>query len=178
MTIRGFRGRNPELGEAVFVDQSAVVIGDVHLADHVSIWPTVVVRGDIHRIDVGEGSNIQDGSVLHVTHDGFYTPGGFPLKIGKGVTVGHKAVLHGCTVGDYCLIGINATVLDGAVIEDEVMLGAGALVPPGRRLESGYLYVGAPARQARPLKEDERQFLRYSAEHYVRLKDEYLKTSG
>lgn len=177
VTIRSFAGRQPSLGQAVYVDDSAVVIGSVQLGDHVSIWPLAVLRGDIERIEIGEASNIQDGSVLHVTHDGPHAPGGHPLKIGKGVTVGHKAVLHGCSIGDYCLIGIGAIVLDGAVIENEVMLGAGALVAPGKRLESGYLYVGAPARQARPLKDSEKQFLRYSAEHYVHLKDQYLASA-
>ncbi|TAN49438.1 MAG: gamma carbonic anhydrase family protein [Methylococcaceae bacterium] len=176
MSIRAFNNRLPQLGQSVYVDDSAVLIGDVHLADQVSIWPGAVLRGDIERIEVGAASNIQDGSVLHVTHDGPYSPGGFALKIGRGVTVGHKAVLHGCTVGDYCLIGIGAVVLDGAVIENEVMLGAGALVPPGKRLASGHLYVGAPARQVRPLTDQEKQFFRYSAEHYVHLKDEHLKT--
>lgn len=175
MTIRAFGDKRPSLGQSVYVDDSAVLIGSVHLGDHVSIWPAAVLRGDIERIEIGEATNIQDGSVLHVTHDGPYSPGGYALKIGRGVTVGHKAVLHGCTVGDYCLIGIGAMVLDGAVIEDEVMLGAGALVAPGKRLESGYLYVGTPARQVRPLKDAEKQFLRYSAQHYVHLKDEYLK---
>lgn len=175
MTIRSFRNIQPSLGKSVFVDDSAVLIGDVHLADHVSIWPAAVLRGDIERIEVGEASNIQDGSVLHVSHDSPYSPGGYALKIGRSVTVGHKAVLHGCTVGDYCLIGIGAVVLDGAIIEDEVMLGAGSLVSPGKQLESGYLYVGTPAKRIRPLKEEEKQFLRYSAQHYVHLKDEYLK---
>lgn len=175
MTIRAFRDKQPSLGKSVYVDDSAVLIGDVYLAEHVSIWPAAVLRGDIERIEVGEASNIQDGSVLHVTHYGPYSSGGYALKIGRSVTVGHKAVLHGCTVGDYCLIGIGAVVLDGAVIEDEVMLGAGALVPSGKRLESGHLYVGAPAKQVRPLKDEEKQFLRYSAQHYVQLKDEYLK---
>lgn len=171
MAIRAFNGQHPRLGAGAWVDDSAVVIGDVELGDEASVWPTAVLRGDIQRITVGAGSNIQDGSVLHVTHDSPHAPGGYALSIGAGVTVGHRAVLHGCTVGDYCLIGIGATVLDGAVIESEVMLGAGALVPPGKHLASGYLYIGTPARQARPLTEQERQFLRYSAEHYQRLKE-------
>jgi carbonic anhydrase/acetyltransferase-like protein (isoleucine patch superfamily) len=175
MSIRKFGEKNPRFGAAVYVDASAVVIGDVRLAENVSIWPCAVLRGDIERIEIGAGSNIQDGSVLHVTHDGPFSPGGHKLKIGRNVTVGHKAVLHGCTVGDHCLIGIGAIVMDGAIIEDEVMVGAGALVSPGKRLESGYLYVGAPAKQVRPLKEQEKEFLRYSASHYIHLKDEYLR---
>lgn len=178
MSIRVFEAKQPRLGAGVYVDPAASVIGDVHLAENVSIWPGAVLRGDIERIEVGAGSNIQDGSVLHVTHDGPFSPGGYALKVGRNVTVGHKVVLHGCTVGDHCLVGIGAIVMDGAVLEDEVMIGAGALVPPGKRLESGYLYVGAPARQARPLKDQEKEFLRYSARHYIHLKDAYLRQHG
>jgi carbonic anhydrase/acetyltransferase-like protein (isoleucine patch superfamily) len=163
------------MGEGVFVDESAVVIGDVTLGNHVSIWPTAVVRGDVESIKIGDGSNVQDGSVLHVTHAGTYTNQGHPLIIGKGVTIGHKAVVHACSVGDYCLIGIGAIILDDAVLEDYVILGAGSVVPPGKRLESGYLYVGSPARQVRQLKESEKEFLEYSSEHYIYLKNEHLK---
>lgn len=178
MSIRKFGENHPQIGPGVFVDENAVVIGDVHLGENVSIWPGAVLRGDIERVEIGAGTNIQDGSVLHVTHDGPFSPGGFGLRIGCNVTVGHKVVLHGCTVGDYCLVGIGAIVMDGAVVEDEVMIGAGALVPPGKRLESGYLYVGAPARQIRPLKEQEKEFLRYSARHYILLKDQHLLQQG
>ncbi len=175
MTIRSFNNHTPKTGDNVLIDDSAVVIGNVHLADDVSIWPMTVLRGDVEHISIGEGTNVQDGSVLHVTHAGEYTDKGYPLSIGKYVTIGHKAVVHACTVGDYCLIGIGAIVMDGAVIEDYVMLGAGALVAPGKKLESGYLYVGSPARQVRPLSDKEKQFLHYSAEHYVVLKNEHLQ---
>jgi carbonic anhydrase/acetyltransferase-like protein (isoleucine patch superfamily) len=147
----------------------------VTLGDDVSIWPMAVLRGDVHGITIGAGTNIQDGSVLHVTHgDSEFSEVGHPLVVGRHVTVGHKVVLHGCAVGDHCLIGIGAIVMDGVVIEDEVILGAGSLVPPGKRLESGYLYVGAPARQVRPLKPEEKDFLRYSPKHYIQLKNDYL----
>lgn len=175
MAIRTFNNKQPTIGERVFIDDSAVVIGDVTLGDDVSIWPTTVVRGDVERITIGEGTNVQDGSVLHVTHAGKYTRQGYPLTIGKGVTIGHRAVVHACTVGDYCLIGIGAIIMDGAVLEDYVMLGAGALVPPGKKLDSGFLYVGVPAKQARPLKESEKEFLEYSSRQYIQLKNEYLK---
>lgn len=167
--------RHPRLGRAVYVADTARVIGDVTLGDEASVWPQAVVRGDVNAIRVGARSNLQDGCVLHVTHDGPYTPGGHALEIGDEVTVGHGAVLHGCRVGDRCLVGIRATVLDGAVIEDEVLLGAGALVPPGKRLESGFLYRGHPARKARVLNTDEREALAYSARHYVELARRYLE---
>ncbi len=175
MSVRKFNDKQPIIGVSVYIDDSAVVIGDVTLGDDVSIWPTAVLRGDVESITIGQGTNVQDGSVLHVTHAGRYTDKGYPLTIGKCVTIGHKAVVHACTVGDYCLVGIGAIIMDDAVLEDYVMLGAGALVPPGKRLESGYLYVGSPARQARPLKDSEKEFLKYSAEHYVHLKNEHLK---
>jgi len=174
VSVRKFNDKQPIIGKSVYIDDSAVVIGDVTLGDNVSIWPATVVRGDVESITIGDGTNVQDGCVLHVTHAGKFTTQGYPLTIGKGVTIGHKAVVHACTVGDYCLIGIGAIIMDDAVLEDYVMLGAGALVPPGKRLESGFLYVGSPARQARPLKESEKEFLEYSAQHYVHLKNEHL----
>lgn len=175
MSIRTFSNKQPKIGAAVFIDDSAVVIGDVTLHDHVSIWPTAVVRGDVQSIEIGAGTNVQDGSVLHVTHESGYTPSGFPLVIGQGVTIGHKAVVHACTVGNYCLIGIAAVIMDGAVLGDYVMLGANSLVPPGKTLEGGYLYVGSPAKQVRPLTESEKEFLHYSYQHYQHLKDQYLQ---
>lgn len=175
MAIRKFNDKQPSIGQSVYIDDSAVVIGDVTLGDDVSIWPTTVVRGDVESIRIGDGTNVQDGAVLHVSHAGQFSPQGHPLTIGKGVTIGHRAVVHACTVGNYCLIGVGAIIMDDAVLEDYVMLGAGALVPPGKTLESGYLYVGAPAKQARPLKESEKEFLEYSCQHYMQLKDQYLQ---
>ena len=176
MSLRPYLDVLPQLGERVYVDPAASIIGQVTLADDVSIWPGAVVRGDVNVIHIGARSNIQDGAVCHVTHDGPYSPGGAALTIGADVTVGHRAVLHACTIGARCLIGMGALILDGAVLEEEVMLGAGALVPPGKRLDSGWLYVGSPARPARLLREAEREFLAYSASHYVRLKDRYRIT--
>ncbi len=173
MSLRTFSGTKPVVGERVYVDESAMVIGRVTLADDVSLWPCVVARGDVNSISVGARSNIQDLTMLHVTHDGPYSPGGFPLMIGADVTVGHKCLLHACTIGDRCLIGMGAIVMDGAVVEDDVLLGAGSLVSPGKRLESGFLYRGSPAQKIRPLTAEEREMLRYSAAHYVRLKDRY-----
>lgn len=171
--IQVFNGISPTLGRNVYIADSAVVIGDVVLGDDVSIWPTTVIRGDVNAIRIGSETNVQDNCVLHVTQKTESNPDGHPLRIGKGVTIGHRVVLHGCTVGDLCLIGIGAIIMDGAVVDDRVMVGAGALVPPGKRLESGFLYVGAPARQARPLTESEHAFLEISKSGYVRLKNRY-----
>lgn len=175
MTIRTYDGITPTIGARAYVDPAAVVIGRITIGEDASIWPTAVLRGDVHEIQVGARTSIQDGSVLHVTHDSpEYAPGGRACIVGSDVTVGHRVVLHACTVGNFCLIGMGSIVLDDAIIEDHVILGAGSLVSPGKRLESGGLYVGSPARRARDLKPQELAFLKYSAEHYVRLKDSYL----
>lgn len=174
MASRPFKDKQPIIGNNVYIDPTAVVIGDVDIGDDVSIWPTCVIRGDVESISIGAGSNVQDGAVLHVSHAGDYSSTGHKLIIGEGVTIGHRAVVHGCTIGKFCLIGIGAIVMDGAELGDYVMLGAGALVPPGRKLESGHLYVGAPARPIRELNDSEKAFLEYSYQHYVHLKNQYL----
>lgn len=172
--IRAYRDKTPRLGAGVYVDPAAVVIGDVELGDDVSIWPFVVVRGDVNYIRIGARTNIQDGSVLHVTHDGPYTPGGFPLTIGSDVTVGHGAILHACTVDDACLIGMHATVLDGVRVCRHSMIGAGAMVSPGKIVGEGELWLGNPARCVRKLTDAQIEQLYYSARHYVRLKNDYV----
>ncbi len=174
MAIRKYQQHLPQLGERVFVDASAVVIGDVELGKDSSVWPMTVIRGDMHRIRIGARTSVQDGSVLHVTHAGPFNPDGFPLIIGDEVTIGHKVTLHGCTLGNRILVGMGSIVMDGAVVEDEVIIGAGSLVPPGKRLESGYLYVGSPVKQARPLTDTERNFFSYTAGNYVKIKDQHL----
>lgn len=172
--LRTYQNITPQLGERVFVDACAVVLGDVVIGADSSVWPLVVIRGDMHSIRIGERSSIQDGSVLHITHAGPFNPDGYPLLIGDDVTVGHKVILHGCSVGNRVLVGMGSIVMDGAVIEDEVVLGAGSLVPPGKRLESGYLYVGSPVKQVRPLSDKEKAFFTYSAANYVKLKDLHI----
>jgi carbonic anhydrase/acetyltransferase-like protein (isoleucine patch superfamily) len=172
--VRSFEGMRPRLGKRVFIDPSAVVLGDVSLGDDVSVWPQAAIRGDMHRIRVGDRSSVQDGCVLHITHAGPYNPDGWPLQIGCDVTVGHHATLHGCRVGDRVLVGMGATVMDGAVVEDEVVVGACALVTPGKLLRSGYLYAGTPAREVRPLSARELEYFEYSASNYVALKDRHL----
>lgn len=173
-SIRYFGDKLPRMGARVRIDASAVVIGDVVCGDDCSVWPLVVIRGDVNAIRIGARSNIQDGSVLHVTHAGQSNPQGQALSIGDEVTVGHKAILHGCHIGNRVLIGMGATVMDGTIVEDNVIVAAGSLVSPGKTLASGFLYKGSPAQTVRALTEKEIESIAYNAQHYVRLKDEYL----
>ncbi|MGE4261601.1 MAG: gamma carbonic anhydrase family protein [Shewanella sp.] len=173
--LRPYQGITPTLGQRVYIDEASVLVGDITLGDDASIWPLVAARGDVNRIVIGQRSNIQDGSVLHVTRRSANNPEGFPLLIGDDVTVGHKAMLHGCTIGNRVLVGMGAIILDNVVVENDVIIGAGSVVPPGKRLQAGYLYMGNPARQARVLSEQELKFLPASADNYVRLKQEYLQ---
>lgn len=169
MSIRDFEGHSPRIAPSAWIDPTALVIGDVEIGADSSLWPGVVARGDIHYIRIGARTNIQDGSILHVTHDSEYAPGGHPLVVGDDVTVGHQVTLHACTVEDKCLIGMGSIVLDGAIVRSGAMVGAGSLVSPGKELEGGYLWLGQPARRVRPLTEKEKAYLEYSAAHYVKL---------
>jgi len=173
--IRPFGGNQPQLHPSVWIDPAALLIGDVQLGADSSVWPMAVLRGDVQSIRIGSACNIQDGAVLHVSHDSRYCPGGQPLLLGDGITVGHQAVLHACEVGDHCLVGIGARVLDGAVIGANSMLGAGALVPPGKKLDGGGLWVGAPVKRVRSLSDGELEYLAYSAAHYVKLAKQHQK---
>lgn len=174
IALRPYKNHFPQQGDRVMIDSSSVVVGEVQLADDVSIWPLVAIRGDVNKVVIGKRSNIQDGSVLHVTHKSTSNTEGYPLIIGEDVTVGHKAMLHGCTIGNRVLVGMGSILLDGVIVEDDVMIGAGSLVPPGKRLESGYLYLGSPVKQVRPLSEAEIAGLLYSSNNYVGWKNEYL----
>jgi carbonic anhydrase/acetyltransferase-like protein (isoleucine patch superfamily) len=174
MPVSSYRGISPTLGARVYIDPSAVVIGAVTLGDDVSIWPTAVVRGDVNTIEIGARTSIQDGSVLHVSHDGPYKPGGRNLVIGSDVTVGHRVILHACTLGNANLVGMGSILLDDVTTEEFVMIGAGSVVTQGKHLKSRGLYVGSPARRVRELSDKEVEFLTYSAAHYVKVKDEYL----
>ena len=165
--IRAFLDYVPSVDESCFVDETSVVIGEVSLAEDVSIWPYAVLRGDVNSISIGKRSNVQDGSVLHVSHKNAAKPDGSPLIIGDDVTIGHKVMLHGCRIGNRVLVGMGSIILDDTVVEDDVMIGAGSLVPPRKRLESGFLYVGSPVKQVRPLTDEEKAFLTYSSAHYV-----------
>ena len=173
-SIRSHRGISPKLGQRVYVDPAATLIGDVTLGDDASVWPGAVIRGDMHSISVGARSNVQDNAVLHITHASDFNPKGWPLVIGDDVVIGHRAVLHGCTLGNRILVGNGAIVNDGAVIHDEVIIGAGCMVPPGKILESGFVYVGNPCKQMRALTDREKTFFTYSPANYVKLKDQYL----
>ena len=171
--LRRFEQHAPEVHPDAWMDPTCLVIGDVHIGAGSSVWPGVVIRGDINLIRIGRETNIQDGCVLHNSHDGPFMPGGAALTIGNRVTVGHKAILHGCEIADECLVGMGAIVMDRVVVEPGVIIGAGALIPPGKVLRSGYLYTGSPARQARPLTEQEKRYFGYSAKYYVKLAERH-----
>ena len=178
MSIRPFEEHTPQIHSTVYVDDTALVIGDVEIGEDSSVWPMSVIRGDIQRIRIGARTSIQDGSVIHVTHDSRFSPGGQATLIGNDVTVGHKVILHACTIEDYCLIGMGSIIMDKAVVRSRVTIGAGSVVPPGKVLESGFLYVGSPVKQIRPLNERELEFLEYSAQNYQRLRERHLRMTG
>ncbi|MEH6589322.1 MAG: gamma carbonic anhydrase family protein [Halioglobus sp.] len=173
--IRPFGAHTPILGKQVFIDPTAVVLGNVELGDDTSVWPLVVIRGDMHEIRIGARTSVQDGSVLHITHAGPYNSDGWPLHIGSDVTIGHNATLHGCTIGNRVLVGMGAIVMDGAVVEHDVVIAAGALVTPGKTLRTGFLYAGSPAREKRALTDKEMDYFRYSANNYVKLKNQHIQ---
>ncbi|HEY1397152.1 gamma carbonic anhydrase family protein [Roseateles sp.] len=175
MPLSPYLDTAPVLAERVFVHDSAQVIGDVTLGPDSSVWCNTVLRGDVNRIVIGTGTNVQDLTMGHVSHKNPKKPEGSPLIIGDHVTVGHSVILHGCRIGNECLIGMGSIVMDDVVIEDRVMLGAGSLVSPGKVLKSGHLYIGRPAMPVRELTADEIAYLKYSAEHYIRVKDNYLR---
>jgi carbonic anhydrase/acetyltransferase-like protein (isoleucine patch superfamily) len=175
MAVRPYLECFPQLGAGAYVDPAAIVIGDVVLGDDASVWPGTVIRGDVNFIRIGARTNVQDGSIVHVTHEGPFTrPGGWPTLIGADVTIGHGAIIHACTIEDACLIGMGATVLDGATVKKHGFVGAGAVIAPGKTVGEGELWLGNPARPARRLSEREIEQLYYSAQHYVKLKDRYL----
>lgn len=173
--IRVFENKVPIVANSVYVDETAVIIGDVTIKEDASIWPMVVIRGDINKIHIEKRTSIQDGTIIHVNHIGPFNPTGNAVHIGHDVTVGHKAVLHGCRIADFCLIGMGSIVMDDVVIEREVILGANSLAPPGKILDGGYLWVGSPAKKIRALTDREKEFLRYSAAYYVELGKRHKK---
>lgn len=176
MAIRSFEQHTPHIHPSAYVDELALVIGDVMIGEDSSVWPMTVIRGDMHSIRIGARSSIQDGSVIHVTHDSRFCPGGQPTVIGNDVTVGHKVILHACSVEDLCLIGMGSIVMDRAILRTRIIIGAGSVVPPGKVLESGFLYVGSPVKPVRVLHQSELEFLEYSPQNYQRLKQRYMAT--
>ncbi|MFA0439668.1 gamma carbonic anhydrase family protein [Vibrio sp. 10N.286.49.C2] len=175
-SVRSFRGICPQFDSSVYIDATSTIIGNVHLGKDVSIWPFVSARGDVNKIVIGDRTNIQDNSVLHVTHKNTDNPDGYPLLIGNDVTIGHQVMLHGCSIHDRVLVGMGSIILDGSIIESDVMIGAGSLVPPNKTLESGYLYMGSPVKKIRLLTEKEQAFLQKSSDNYVQNKNDYINT--
>ena len=174
--LRPYLDTFPQLGERVYIDPACTVIGDVQLGDDVSIWPGTVIRGDVNFVRIGARSNIQDGTIIHVSHHSPYSKGAYPTLVGEDVTVGHGAILHACTIEDGCLIGMGASVLDGATVKKYGFVGAGSLVPPGKVVGEAELWIGNPARRVRKLDDKAIEGLLYSAAHYVKVKDDYLRT--
>jgi carbonic anhydrase/acetyltransferase-like protein (isoleucine patch superfamily) len=172
--LRPYLDRFPVLGPRVYVDPAATVIGDVELAEDVSVWPGTILRGDVNYIRVGARTNVQDGTIVHVSHHSPYNKAGYPTLIGADVTIGHGTIIHACTIEDLCLIGMGACILDGATVKKYGFLGAGAVLGPGKVVGEAELWLGNPARLVRMLSEREIESLHYSAGHYVRLKDRYL----
>ena len=166
--IQSYQGKFPVLGKNVYIAPTATVAGDVVLGDDVSVWPSAVIRGDMNRIVIGARTNIQDGAVIHVDSDS-------PVMIGSNVTIGHLAHVHGATVEDEVLIGSASIVLDHALIKRHAMVAAGALIPPNKIIETQTLVAGIPAVVKREVTEDETQHIRSNADHYVLMKNEYLK---
>ena len=165
-----YKGKFPVLGENVYIAPGAFVIGDVTIGHNSSVWFNTVVRGDVHYVKIGEETNVQDQSVLHVTSLKY------PLNIGNRVTIGHRAVVHGCTVGDECLIGMGAIILDGAHIEKHCLIAAGAVVTQGSHIPEGSMVAGVPAKVVRQLKSEEIEWIIKTAKHYINVAQEYMKT--
>ena len=176
MPIRPYKNIYPRISESSYIAESADIIGNVVIGEDSSVWHASVVRGDMDMtITIGSRTNIQDGSVLHIVNQSSYVPDGYHLTIGNEVTVGHRCILHACTIEDTALIGMGSTVLDGAVVCSEAMIGANSLVPPGKIIEGGYLWLGSPIKKIRKLSAMDKEFLVYSAEMYVSLKNEYME---
>jgi carbonic anhydrase/acetyltransferase-like protein (isoleucine patch superfamily) len=172
--IREFEKITPTIDSSAYIDEQASVIGDVHIGADSSVWPGTVIRGDVNKIRIGERSNIQDNSTVHVSHDSHFSPGGFATIIGNDVTIGHQVIVHACTIGDRCLLGMGSLIMDGTVVEPDTVIGAGSLVTQNKVIEGGYLWIGRPAKRIRKLTTEEIDRIDYSAQHYVRLKNRYV----
>jgi carbonic anhydrase/acetyltransferase-like protein (isoleucine patch superfamily) len=166
--IRTFQGIRPTIPTSCFIEETAVVIGNVVMGENCSVWFHAVIRGDVHYIRIGERTNVQDLCMLHVTHDTH------PLIIGSGVTIGHHVVLHGCTIQDRVLVGMGAIIMDGAVIGEDSVVGAGALVVEGTVVPPKSLILGSPAKVKRSVTEKELAWIKESAENYVKYARQYM----
>lgn len=175
ISVRSFEEYSPKIAHQVFIDKTALIIGQVSIGEDSSIWPMTIIRGDMHKITIGQRTSIQDGSVLHITHAGPFNEHGWPLSIGDDCTIAHSVTLHGCTIGNQVLVGMGSIIMDGSIVEDKVVIGANTLVPPGKTLKSGFLYTGSPAKEVRPLSEKEINYFYYSSNNYRQLKDRFLK---
>ncbi len=170
--IRSYNGKTPKIADSAFVAENAVIIGDVEIGPEANIWYGVVIRGDVNRIRIGARTNVQDGTVIHVDAEGEHWHG-IPTIVGAGVTIGHKALLHACTVEDDAFVGMGSIMLDGSVIESGGMLAAGATLTPRKRVPKGQLWAGSPAKMMRDLTPDEVAYFKISADHYVWLANQY-----
>lgn len=170
--IRSFNGKTPRIDPTAFIAENAVLVGDVLVGPRASIWYGCVIRADVCRIEIGEATNVQDGTIIHVNHD--YTGNGcMPTIIGSNVTIGHRALLHACRLESKCFVGMDAVVMDEAVIESGAMVGAGALVTPRKRVKHRELWTGRPAKKLRELQDEELEYFSYSAEHYTQVAGKY-----
>ncbi|MDH5187802.1 MAG: gamma carbonic anhydrase family protein [Rhodospirillaceae bacterium] len=166
--ILPYRGIEPEIDKSTFIAATATITGDVKIGKDSSIWYGCTIRGDVNKVNIGSGSNIQDGTVVHVSSQ-------FETKIGNNVTIGHMALIHACTIEDGCFIGMKACIMDGCVVEKGAMLAAGALLTPGKRIPAGELWAGSPAKFMRKIGETEIAMIEYTAPHYVKLAREYIE---
>jgi carbonic anhydrase/acetyltransferase-like protein (isoleucine patch superfamily) len=168
--IREWNRHKPEIDPTAFIHESAEIIGKVRIGKDVSIWPNVVIRGDIEEIIIGQGTNIQDNTVIH-------TDEGVPTVIGEGTSVGHSVILHSCTIKNNCLIGMGAILLEGATIEEDCLIGAGALVSPGKIIPRGSLALGVPAKVKRAVEQKEIDNIKKNAQDYISLAEAHRRTS-
>lgn len=169
--ILPYKGIMPKIADDAFIAPNAVIIGDVEIGSQSNVWFNCVIRGDVNTIRIGERTNIQDGTVIHVTRKTG------PTKIGSGVTIGHMALLHACTLEDGCFIGMQSTVMDGAVVKSGAMVAAGAIITPNKKIPSGQIWAGNPAKYMRDLKQEEKDFIPISENNYVELAEEYMATT-
>jgi len=165
--VLAYKGITPKIAQDAFIAPGAVIIGDVEIGSNSNVWFGCVIRGDVNIIRIGENTNIQDGTIVHVTRDTG------PTNIGSGITIGHNALIHACTLEDNSFVGMAATIMDGVVIKSYAMAAAGALVTPGKTIPSGELWAGNPAKFMREMRQQDKEYIPWSAQHYVELSKDY-----